>query len=150
MTNPTNLTWIQRMQALADTPEERILFLLGLILMAMTFDFILGSLGAKYNPSIVFRSKEGINGIVRKLASIALLAYCIPLSAVLPDVVGPTALLVLYFGYLMFELKSILENLDKLGINSDLFKSFINNFSKVQPEHQKVVVEIKEDVEKEE
>ncbi|HEK9774948.1 TPA: phage holin family protein, partial [Streptococcus equi subsp. equi] len=37
---------------------------------------------------------------------------------------------VMYVGYLLFELKSILENLNKMGIDVALFKQFIDMFSK--------------------
>lgn len=124
-----DMTWSQYLRALADTQDELILFVLTLILGAMIIDFLLGVTAARINPNIQFRSKEGINGILRKIASIALLAYCIPLSIILPEGVGFATLQVLYMGYLFFELKSIVENLEKLGVNAALFKAFIDKFS---------------------
>lgn len=124
-----DMTWSQYLRALADTEDEKILFVLTLIMGAMLIDFLLGTIAARINPNIQFRSKEGINGILRKIASIALLAYCIPLSVILPDGVGFATLQVLYIGYLFFELKSIVENLEKLGVNAALFKTFIDKFS---------------------
>ncbi|MFA9493186.1 phage holin family protein [Streptococcus sp. E17BB] len=129
MNNLPDLTWSQHLRALADTDDKKILFVLTLILGAMIIDFLLGVTAAKINPNIQFRSKEGINGILRKIASIALLAYCIPLSVILPDGIGFAALQVLYLGYLFFELKSIVENLEKLGVNAALFRVFIAKLS---------------------
>ncbi|SIR17669.1 phage holin family protein, partial [Streptococcus equi] len=71
-----------------------------------------------------------INGILRKICSIALMIFFIPLSILLPNDTGVAFLYVMYVGYLLFELKSILENLNKMGIDVALFKQFIDMFSK--------------------
>lgn len=99
-------------------------------MIAMVIDFLSGTLAAKINPDIQFRSKEGINGILRKIASIALLAYCIPLSVLLPEGVGLGALQILYTGYLFFELKSILENYEKLKFDTTLLREFVSKLFK--------------------
>mgnify|MGYP001010364553 CR=1 FL=1 len=112
--------WIQTLKNASNTQEKLIVYTLVLIMIAMVIDFLSGTLAAKINPDIQFRSKEGINGILRKIASIALLAYCIPLSVLLPEGVGLGALQILYTGYLFFELKSILENYEKLNRKFDM------------------------------
>lgn len=123
------LEWSHSLRDLINTQDKLIVFTLALIMGAMTIDFLTGTLAAKLNPNIEFRSKEGINGIIRKIASIALLAFCIPLSILLPEGIGLGALQILYFGYLFFELKSILENFDKLGINTAFFREFVEKIS---------------------
>lgn len=122
-----DLTWSQQLRALADTQDEIIVFTFGLIMGAMVIDFLTGTIAAKINPNIQFRSKAGVNGILRKIASIALLAFCIPLSVILPEGIGPAALQVLYMGYLGFELLSIVENAKKLGLNTEPLEKFIKN-----------------------
>lgn len=129
MTRLTDLSWSHYLRAMTDTQDEMILFVLTLILGAMGIDFVLGTIAARINPNIQFKSKEGINGILRKLGSIMMLAYCIPLSALLPDGVGLGTLQLLYLGYLFFELKSIIENLEKLGVDAALFKGFVDRLS---------------------
>lgn len=123
------LEWSHSLRDLINTQDKLIVFTLALIMGAMTIDFLTGTLAAKLNPDIQFLSKEGINGIIRKIASIALLAFCIPLSILLPEGIGLGALQILYFGYLFFELKSILENFDKLGINTAFFREFVEKIS---------------------
>lgn len=123
-----DLTWSQQLRALADTQDELIVFTFALILGAMMIDFLTGSIAAKINPNIQFISKAGVNGILRKIASIALLAFCIPLSVVLPEGIGPATLQVLYTGYLFYELLSIVENAKKLGLNTEPLEAFINKF----------------------
>nr|WP_239684771.1 phage holin family protein [Streptococcus constellatus] len=122
--------WIQALKNASNTQEKLIVYTLVLIMIAMVIDFLSGTLAAKINPDIQFRSKEGINGILRKIASIALLAYCIPLSVLLPEGVGLGALQILYTGYLFFELKSILENYEKLKFDTTLLREFVSKLFK--------------------
>lgn len=125
-----NFEWSHALRGFVDTQDKLIVFTLTLIMGAMVIDFLTGTLAAKINPKIEFKSKEGINGILRKIASIALLAFCIPLSVLLPEGIGLGTLQVLYIGYLFFEMKSILENFEKLGIDTVLFKDFIEALKK--------------------
>lgn len=111
------------------TAESRVLYLLALLCILMALDFLLGSLAAWRNPAVKFSSQEGINGILRKLASILVLAVCIPVSALIPQGTGLVALAVLYVGYLVLELASIVENLDQLGVPVGALKRFIENVS---------------------
>lgn len=128
--------WIQTLKNASNTQEKLIVYTLVLIMIAMVIDFLSGTLAAKINPDIQFRSKEGINGILRKIASIALLAYCIPLSVLLPEGVGLGALQILYTGYLFFELKSILENYEKLKFDTTLLREFVSKLFKNKGEDE--------------
>ncbi|CRQ98129.1 phage holin [Streptococcus equi subsp. equi] len=118
------------LRQLIQTQDGKILFTLGAIAVAMMIDFLTGTVAAKINPNIDFRSKEGINGILRKICSITLMIFFIPLSILLPNDTGVAFLYVMYIGYLLFELKSIIENLNKMGIDVALFKQFVDMFSK--------------------
>jgi len=118
------------LRQLIQTQDGKILFTLGAIAVAMMIDFLTGTVAAKINPNIDFRSKEGINGILRKICSITLMIFFIPLSILLPNDTGVAFLYVMYVGYLLFELKSIIENLNKMGIDVALFKQFVDMFSK--------------------
>ncbi|HER9489444.1 MULTISPECIES: phage holin family protein [Streptococcus] len=118
------------LRQLIQTQDGKILFTLGAIAVAMMIDFLTGTVAAKINPKIDFRSKEGINGILRKICSITLMIFFIPLSILLPNDTGVAFLYVMYVGYLLFELKSILENLNKMGIDVSLFKQFVGLFDK--------------------
>lgn len=111
-----------------ETEDTKILFILALICGAMILDFLLGTIAAKINPSIEFRSQIGIYGILRKMVSIFLLVFFIPLSVIVPGGVGTALLYTLYLGYLLMELKSILENYQKVGGTADLFQRFLDSF----------------------
>lgn len=114
-----------------ETMEGKALYLLTLICAAMAVDFVVGSLSAWRNPNIKFTSERGINGILRKLASILVLVLCIPVSALIPMEAGMISLIVLYIGYLVMELASIVENLDELGVPVAPLLSFIENVKEV-------------------
>lgn len=97
------------------TSEGKALYILVLICIAMILDFLLGSFAAWRDPQVKFTSQRGIDGILRKLASILVLVCCIPVSALVPAEAGLAALIVLYLGYLFYELASVIENLERLG-----------------------------------
>ena len=111
----------------ASTTEGKALYLLALLCLTMALDFLLGSLAAWRDPQVKFTSGRGIDGILRKLASILVLVCCIPVSALVPAEAGLAALIVLYLGYLVMELASVVENLSKLGAPVSGLKRFIEN-----------------------
>ena len=109
------------------TTEGKALYILTLICIAMILDFLLGSFAAWRDPAVKFTSQRGIDGILRKLASILVLVCCIPVSALVPAEAGLAALIVLYLGYLVMELASVVENLSKLGAPVSGLQKFIEN-----------------------
>lgn len=115
------------LQQATDTPENKVLYILTVICILMILDFLTGSLAAWRDNT--FRSQVGINGILRKLASILVLACCIPIAPLVPAEAGVAALYVLYMGYLIMEFKSILENLSKLGISITPLEAFLERTS---------------------
>lgn len=113
------------------TSEGKALYILVLICIAMILDFLLGSFAAWRDPQTKFTSQRGIDGILRKLASILVLVCCIPVSALVPAEAGLAALIVLYLGYLVMELASVVENLSKLGAPVGNIRKFIENVSEI-------------------
>lgn len=106
------------LRQLTQTDDSKILFILAVICGAMILDFASGTLAAWVNPDIEFKSKMGINGIIRKIASIVLLVFFIPISVVVPGVIGVATLYTLYLGYLAMEMRSIFENYKKFGFET--------------------------------
>lgn len=121
---------IEFLRELIGTQDTKILFVLGLIALAMIIDFLTGTVAAKINKDIIFESQKGINGILRKICSIIVMVYFIPVSILLPEGIGVSLVYVLYVGYLVMELKSILENLKKMGLDVSLFKKFVDEVEK--------------------
>lgn len=110
------------------TEEGKILFILMIIAIVMIVDFITGTIAAVVNPKIEFKSKAGINGILRKIASMLALIIFIPISVVIPGGAGTALVYTLYIGYLLMELRSIIENLNKSGTD---IKIFVNILDKI-------------------
>lgn len=113
-----------------ETDDSKILFILALINMAMIIDFITGTIAAKVNSNIKFNSKAGINGILRKIVSVIVMVFFIPLSVLVPGDMGVALVYTLYIGYLVMELKSIAENLGKMGVDIETLKDIIDLISK--------------------
>ncbi|MGX7080529.1 Phage-related holin (Lysis protein) [Gemella morbillorum] len=113
-----------------ETEDGKILFILTMIVSAMIIDFLTGTIAAKVNSNITFNSKAGINGILRKLASISIMVFFIPLSVLIPAGAGVALVYTLYIGYLVMELKSIAENLGKMGVDIETLKDIIDLLSK--------------------
>lgn len=113
------------LKQLVETQDGKILFILALIALAMTFDFLTGVASARINPNLQPNSKIGINGILRKISSLTLMIFFIPVSVLIPYDAGVAVLYTLYVGYLVMELMSILENFEKMGIDIKLFDEFL-------------------------
>ena len=103
--------------------EQKIIYLLSLLSVAMTIDFISGVYAAKLHKEIT--SKRGINGIIRKVASMILLVFFLPVSLIIPGQTGIALLSVLYLGYLFMEIQSILENYQKIGIDTHYLQKIL-------------------------
>lgn len=110
--------------------DHKAIYVLALICVAMVIDFLSGTIAAKINPDIEFLSKIGINGILRKVASIVLLLFFIPLAPLVPGGAGVGLVYVLYIGYLLMEIKSIFENYKKMGVGTELFEEFLKSIKK--------------------
>lgn len=121
---------IEFLRNLLQTEDTKILFILALIAISMILDFATGTIAAKINNNIKFESQKGINGILRKICSMIVMIFFIPLSVLVPEGIGTTLVYVLYLGYLVMEVTSVLENLKKMGIDTSLFTNFLKNIEK--------------------
>jgi len=112
-----------------ENDDGRIMYLLALILMANVIDFLVGWINAKFNKNVEFSSGTAIFGIARKLGLFVLLVYFIPVALLVPYDVGIGAIFVLYTGYLISEIHSILSHfrLVEDDKTNDLFIDFMNS-----------------------
>lgn len=120
----------QFLRRFLETEDTKVMFLMFLICIAMIIDFLSGTIAAKLNSDIEFKSNIGIYGIIRKIASVVLLLFFIPLSILIPGGAGTALLYVLYLGYLFMEIQSIFENYKKFGNDVTLFEKFMKHFNK--------------------
>jgi toxin secretion/phage lysis holin len=121
------------MQRWLENDNTKVIYFLVLILIANMIDFLLGWINAKFNAKVSFSSSRAIYGIARKMVMFILCVFFIPVSLLVPYPVGIGALYVLFTGYLLSEINSILSHL-KLSDDDksvDHFSDFIKKlFSK--------------------
>ena len=103
--------------------EQKITYLLSMLSVSRIMDFISGVYAAKLHKEIT--CKRGINGIIRKVASMILLVFFLPVSLIIPGQTGIALLSVLYLGYLFMEIQSILENYQKIGIDTHYLQKIL-------------------------
>lgn len=113
-----------------ESDDTKLIYFLTLIMGANIIDFSIGWVNAKLNPKIKFSSAKAIFGIARKLLMFILLVYSIPVALLMPAPLGVSALYVLYTGYLLSEINSILNHF-KLADDDKSMDPFIDFFKSV-------------------
>lgn len=118
------IEWLQRF---LESDSSKLIYILALILSANMIDFMIGWLNAKFNKKVKFSSAKAIFGIARKLVLFIVLVYAIPVALLMPEPLGISALYVLYIGYLLSEINSILNHF-KLSDDDKSMDPFIEFF----------------------
>lgn len=126
-----NFNMFEFLRNMIATEDGLILFLLGLIVVMEIIDFFSGTFAAIINPSIEYKSKIGINGLLRKIQGIVLLTVLIPMSVLLPERTGVAFLYTIYIGYLILTFKSLVENYGKAKGDTTVFENVTNAFDKL-------------------
>ena len=123
------IEWLTRF---LESDNTKLIYLLALIGVANIIDFSMGWINAKFNKEVAFSSSKAIFGIARKMLLLILCVYFIPVALLVPEPIGISALYVLYIGYLLSEINSILNHL-KLADDdksTDMFADFIGSLFK--------------------
>ena len=126
-----NITYFEFLRAITRTEDGLILYALALIVILEMIDFASGTFAALINPEIEYKSKVGINGLIRKVVGIFILLILIPMSVFLPENTGFAFLYMIYIGYIVFSFQSLVENYKKMKGNSDVFKPIIQAFQRL-------------------
>lgn len=113
------------------TEDGLVLFLLSLIVIMEIIDFFSGTFAAVINPGIEYKSKIGINGLLRKIQGIVLLTILIPMSVLLPEQTGVAFLYTIYIGYLILTFKSLVENYGKAKGDTAIFDNVATTLEKL-------------------
>ncbi|KAB5324051.1 MULTISPECIES: phage holin family protein [Pseudomonadati] len=113
------------------TEDGLVLFLLSLIVIMEIIDFFSGTFAAVINPGIEYKSKIGINGLLRKIQGIVLLTILIPMSVLLPEQTGVAFLYTIYIGYLILTFKSLVENYGKAKGDTAIFENVATTLKKL-------------------
>ena len=75
-------------RSVVQTEDGLVLYALALIVSMEIIDFVTGTIAAIANPDIEYKSKIGINGLLRKILGVLLLMILIPMSVLLPEKTG--------------------------------------------------------------
>ena len=118
-------------RSLIQTEDGLVLYALGLIVILEIVDFASGTFAAIANPEIEYKSKIGINGLIRKILGVLLLMVLIPMSVLLPEKTGFAFLYSIYLGYIAFTFQSLIENYRKLKGNVTLFQPILKAFQRL-------------------
>lgn len=113
-----------------ETDDTKLMYILGMILIANMLDFMMGWVNAKFNKNVSFSSSKAIFGIARKIGMFILLIYFIPVALLVPEPIGISTLYILYLGYLASELQSVFNHL-KLAEDDKQVNMFIDFISKL-------------------
>lgn len=116
---------------LTTTEDGLVLFLLGLIVVLEIIDFFSGTFAAIINADIKYKSKIGINGLIRKMLGVILLTVLIPMSVLLPEQTGVAFLYTIYVGYLILTFKSLVENYGKAKGDTTIFANVVLTLEKL-------------------
>ncbi|MDS2748206.1 phage holin family protein, partial [Streptococcus pneumoniae] len=76
------------LRSVVQTEDGLVLYALTLIVSMEIIDFVTGTIAAIINPDIEYKSKTGINGLLRKISGVLLLMILIPASVLLPEKTG--------------------------------------------------------------
>lgn len=121
----------QMLRAFIGTDEGLVFYLLGIISVLEIIDFMSGTFAAMINPNIEYKSKIGINGLMRKICGMLLLMVLIPMSVLLPEQTGVAFLYTIYLGYMLMIFKSLVENYGKMKGDTSIFNNIISAFEKL-------------------
>ena len=125
------MSFLESLECYLLKDDTKLIYILALIMIANLIDFSIGWLKARLDPNVKFSSSQAIFGIARKIFLFIMLVIFIPFSLLLPKSLGLTGLYILYMGYLVSEMISIIGHLSegKDDKTVDMFTEFIALFS---------------------
>lgn len=105
----------------------RVLIWLGFILFLMAVDVITGFIQAYVNRKL--KSGKMSTGLLKKFALLIVLVAIVPLTILLPDIISVSVIIGVYLLETLNEMVSIIENLNKLGVATDIFEPIIKRLN---------------------
>ena len=106
-------------QSLMQDEFGKVIVWLGFILILMFIDILTGFIQAYVNRNL--KSRAMSVGLLKKAGLFLVLLGIIPLAVLMPDIIGVSVIIGVYVIEIVNELLSIIENLQKMGINIKIF-----------------------------
>lgn len=113
----------------------KVLMWLGLVLMLMAIDVITGFVQAYINHDL--KSGKMSTGLLKKFALLMVLVAIVPLTIVLPDIISVSVIIGVYVLETLNEMVSILENLNKLGLATNIFDPIMKRLNSTNKDDSK-------------
>lgn len=111
------LLWAQEMMK---NEYGKIVIWLVFILILMAIDILTGFIQAYTNHNL--KSGKMSTGLLKKFALLLVLVAIVPLTVVLPGIVSVTVIISVYTLEMGNEFLSIVENLSKIGVGTNIFE----------------------------
>lgn len=106
-------------QSLMQDEFGKVVVWLGFILILMFIDIMTGFIQAYVNRNL--KSRAMSVGLLKKAGLFLVLLGIVPLAVLMPDIIGVSVIIGVYVIEIVNELLSIIENLQKMGVNIKIF-----------------------------
>ena len=121
-------------QSLMQDEFGKVVVWLGFILILMFIDIATGFIQAYVNRNL--KSRAMSVGLLKKAGLFLVLLVIIPLAVLMPDIIGVSVIIGVYVIEIVNELLSIIENLQKMGVNIKIFDPIMQRLNGKDDKHE--------------
>ena len=121
-------------QSLMQDEFGKVVVWLGFILILMFIDIMTGFIQAYVNRNL--KSRAMSVGLLKKAGLFLVLLGIIPLAVLMPDIIGVSVIIGVYVIEIVNELLSIIENLQKMGVNIKIFGPIMQRLNGKDDKHE--------------
>ena len=121
-------------QSLMQDEFGKVIVWLGFILILMFIDILTGFIQAYVNRNL--KSRAMSVGLLKKAGLFLVLLGIIPLAVLMPDIIGVSVIIGVYVIEIVNELLSIIENLQKMGVNIKIFDPIMQRLNGKDNKHE--------------
>ena len=107
---------------------------LGFILILMFIDIATGFIQAYVNRNL--KSRAMSVGLLKKAGLFLVLLGIVPLALLMPEIIGTSVIIGVYVIEIVNELLSIIENLQKMGVNIKIFDPIMQRLNGKDDKHE--------------
>lgn len=121
-------------QSLMQDEFGKVVVWLGFILILMFIDIMTGFIQAYVNRNL--KSRAMSVGLLKKAGLFLVLLGIVPLAVLMPDIIGVSVIIGVYVIEIVNELLSIIENLQKMGVNIKIFDPIMQRLNGKDDKHE--------------
>lgn len=121
-------------QSLMQDEFGKVVVWLGFILILMFIDIATGFIQAYVNRNL--KSRAMSVGLLKKAGLFLVLLGIVPLALLMPEIIGTSVIIGVYVIEIVNELLSIIENLQKMGVNIKIFDPIMQRLNGKDDKHE--------------